>query len=655
MEFVIADKDGRNLRQIVECEVDLAYGDDENDFELTCDPSIAPKEGDIVYCDGTEYGGVVDEVESDTATRLVTARGRTFHGILAGKRLVPDSGKKAVTVSGTAKAVMQSLITRFKLSPMFVAVDGAGGNVSYTFERFGDAYSGIRAMAKAHSLRLSLVYSGGRVEASLVPVRSLGDKVDSDLMDFTVSRIARRTNHLVCGGTGEQENRKVIHFYANADGKVSKKQSLFGVDEIAAFYDYSNADEAELDEEGRKELEGMQTSGSVSISAHDDIEAEVGDYVTATDNVTGTKVTSEIAKKILKVSRGVPTYEYEVGSESLGTSNSTISGTAESSGGGGHAYYAGEGLTLTNYTFAADVTEADLNAVSATATNAATLASNASAAAGAAQQAATRAQGTADGKADRSHTHPYLPLAGGTVTNPIYVNGGADGTACIGVYEDRAGDDIIRADIVSVHGVTRFRRLNSTNLKFENYLDLAADGTTLGKPLAVDSGGTGASTAKAARYNLFNDMGFESPVVSDNHPIVMAYVAPSTANGAVYRLKASQLWEYIKTKASAVFAAKTHTHSYAGSSTAGGAADSAKKWDTPRKITLAGAVNGSAALDGSQDVTITVEGDQAAAGFLAAHPVGSVIETVAGVNPNDVGGTWVQLPSVGLIAWKRTE
>lgn len=586
MEFVIADKDGRNLRQIVECEVDLAYGDDENEFELTCDPSIAPKEYDIVYCDGTEYGGVVDKVESDTATRLVTARGRTFHGILAGKRLVPDSGKKAVTVSGTAKAVMQSLITRFKLSPMFVAVDGAGGNVSYTFERFGDAYSGIRAMAKAHSLRLSLVYSGGRVEASLVPVRSLGDKVDSDLMDFTVSRIARRTNHLVCGGTGEQENRKVIHFYANADGKVSKKQSLFGVDEIAAFYDYSNADEAELDEEGRKELEGMQTSGSVSISAHDDIEAEVGDYVTATDNVTGTKVTSEIAKKILKVSRGVPTYEYEVGSESLGTSNSTISGTAESSGGGGHAYYAGEGLTLTNYTFAADVTESDLNAVSATATNAATLASNASAAAGAAQQAAEAAQETADGKADKSHTHAPVDL-----------------TAVV----------------------------------------------------PVSKGGTGASSAKAARYNLFNDTGFESPIVSDNHPIVMAYVAPSTANGAVYRLKASKLWEYIKTKASTVFAAINHTHSYAGSSTAGGAANSAKKWDTPRKITLTGAVNGSAALDGSQDVTITVEGDQAADGFLAAHPVGSVIETVAGVNPNDVGGTWVQLPSVGLIAWKRTE
>lgn len=624
MEFVIADKDGRNLRQIVECEADLAYGDDENDFELTCDPSIAPKAGDIVYCDGTEYGGVVDEVESDTATRLVTARGRTFHGILAGKRLVPDSGKKAVTVSGTAKAVMQSLITRFKLSPMFVAVDGAGGNVSYTFERFGDAYSGIRAMAKAHSLRLSLVYSDGRVEASLVPVRSLGDKVDSDLMDFTVSRIARRTNHLVCGGTGEQENRKVVHFYADADGKVSKTQSLFGVDEIAAFYDYSNADDEELDEEGRKELEDMQTSGSVSISAHDDIEAEVGDYVTATDNVTGTKVTSEITKKILKVSRGVPTYEYEVGSESFGTSNSTISGTAESSG-GGHAYYAGDGLTIENYTFSADVTDADLAAVDATATNAATQASNASAAAGAAQAAAEAAQQTADGKADKSHTHSKADITDFPASMPA---SDVPAWAKASTKPTYTAAEVGAAP--SAHGHAP---------------------SDLTEVVPIGKGGTGASTAKAARKNLMSGFEWVTAGISDES----SFACVDNDDLQLFARKASQFWDYIKAKASSVFAAINHTHAYAGSATAGGAANSAKKWDTARKITLTGAVNGSATVDGSKDVTITVTGDQAAAGFLAAHPVGSVMETVAGYDPNESGGTWVQLPSVGLIAWERTE
>lgn len=180
--------------------------------------------------------------------------------------------------------------------------------------------------------------------------------------------------------------------------------------------------------------------------------------------------------------------------------------------------------------------------------------------------------------------------------------------------------------------------------------------TDLTAVVPVSKGGTGASSAKAARYNLFNDMGFELPVVSDNHPIVMAYVAPSTANGAVYRLKASQLWEYIKTKASAVFAAINHTHSYAGSSTAGGAANSAKKWDTPRKITLTGAVEGSATMDGSQDVTITVEGDQAAAGFLVAHPVGSIYATSNPENPAVThGGAWEPLPSADSFKFLRTK
>lgn len=655
MDLVFTDPDLVPIRQTDEASADFAFGYDENDFEMTCDAEIAPPGNGYVLVDGTEWFAAVDSVDVDTADGTAVCKGRTVHGMLAGKRLCPDSGKDKLSVSGDANSCIASVVARVGLGDVLQVSTDPAPSVSYSFERFCDAYSGITSMLKSSGLRLHVECVDCVPVLSARKVETFGDEADSDRVGISVKRVYACTNHLLCAGEGEGAKRVVLHLYADANGKVSRKQAIFGAQEITAFYDYTSADAEELEERGTEKLEDMHTIGSVTLDAPDGYDMRIGDIVTGRDNANGTSVTAEVSKIVVKYSYGVADVQYEVGSESLGTSNSTISGTAESSGGGGHAYYAGEGLTLTNYTFAADVTEADLNAVSATATNAATLASNASAAAGAAQQAATRAQGTADGKADRSHTHPYLPLAGGTVTNPIYVNGGADGTACIGVYEDRAGDDIIRADIVSVHGVTRFRRLNSTNLKFENYLDLAADGTTLGKPLAVDSGGTGASTAKAARYNLFNDMGFESPVVSDNHPIVMAYVAPSTANGAVYRLKASHLWEYIKSKASAVFAAINHTHSYAGSATAGGAANSAKKWDTPRKITLTGAVNGSAALDGSQDVTITVEGDQAAAGFLAAHPVGSVIETVAGVNPNDVGGSWVQLPSVGLIAWKRTE
>ena len=52
-------------------------------------------------------------------------------------------------------------------------------------------------------------------------------------------------------------------------------------------------------------------------------------------------------------------------------------------------------------------------------------------------------------------------------------------------------------------------------------------------------------------------------------------------------------------------AASSHTHNYAGSSSAGGAATSAKKLATARTISLTGDVTGSTSFDGSGNVSIT--------------------------------------------------
>ena len=51
-------------------------------------------------------------------------------------------------------------------------------------------------------------------------------------------------------------------------------------------------------------------------------------------------------------------------------------------------------------------------------------------------------------------------------------------------------------------------------------------------------------------------------------------------------------------------AASSHTHNYAGSSSAGGVANSAAKLSTARSIALSGAVTGSVSFDGSGNVTI---------------------------------------------------
>ena len=345
MVLVVHDSAVGDIREIEEFELDIAFGSDENELKLEARVGDAPEEGQFVLC-----------------------KGRTWHGILAGKRLLPDSGSGYLAVSGKAGEVLASLIARMGLSGLFSASPDDSA-VSFTFERFCDGYSGLKAMAKANGRKVAMRRRGGKVEISLPPAVDYANKVDSDLLDFTLTSVHRCVNHLVCAGTGELENRAVVHFYADSAGNVSHTQSLFGVDEIAALYDYSNADGAKLEEEGRKRLQEYLTKGSVKVAAHDDIDVDVGDMISARDNAHGRTVSATVVKKIVQVSRGVATYRYEVGGET--TTKMSSSGAAESSGGGGHAYLAGKGLTLNNYTFSAEVDAESLRAVEAKADKAA--------------------------------------------------------------------------------------------------------------------------------------------------------------------------------------------------------------------------------------------------------------------------------------------
>ena len=91
-----------------------------------------------------------------------------------------------------------------------------------------------------------------------------------------------------------------------------------------------------------------------------------------------------------------------------------------------------------------------------------------------------------------------------------------------------------------------------------------------------------------------------------------------------------------------------------GSAATADSAASAAKLAKARAVTISGAVNGSATWDGSGDLSIVVAGDSAAAGFLAAHPVGTFIET-NGYDPSDYGGEWSMVPSIGPYTWLRTK
>ena len=79
---------------------------------------------------------------------------------------------------------------------------------------------------------------------------------------------------------------------------------------------------------------------------------------------------------------------------------------------------------------------------------------------------------------------------------------------------------------------------------------------------------------------LINTLSTGSATPQDADYYVSQYVGGGDTTTTYHRRPMSALWAYIKGKAESVFAAKIHTHNYAGSGSAGGSANSAVKLDT---------------------------------------------------------------------------
>ncbi len=360
MDLIVTDATGKPVASHASYTLDLAFGSGENDFDLQVEDA-ALKAGSRIMIDGTEYGGIIDDtdVDVDGGLSTVTWHGRDWHGVLASKIIEPDRNNDYLTLSGTIPVIMRTLVSRAGLQGLFTVTDeSAGHKTTCQFDRYVDLYSGLVKMLRASGLKLRLRNDGDKVSMSAMPVRTIGDSIDSDLIDFTAKQAAHPINHLICLGKGELKDRTVIHWYADANGTFSHTQTLKGLDERTATYELSNAEADELEDKGRQKFQELRNTSTIDVDIPDGIDADVGDLVTGRDNNTGLVVTAEISKKIVKVSGGVLTVTYESGGASAGGNS------GESSiGDGGHAYYAGAGLKLDNWTFSADVTRQDIGAL----------------------------------------------------------------------------------------------------------------------------------------------------------------------------------------------------------------------------------------------------------------------------------------------------
>ena len=191
---------------------------------------------------------------------------------------------------------------------------------------------------------------------------------------------------------------------------------------------------------------------------------------------------------------------------------------------------------------------------------------------------------------------------------------------------------------------------------------------------------------------LINALSAGTSTPQDADYYVSQYAGGGSTTTTYHRRPMSTLWAYIKSKAESVFAAKSHTHNYAGSGSAGGSANSAVKLDTA----TAGSATKPVYISGGKPVACThslgkdvpanavftdhtytkmtaatasaagkeglvpapaagaqgkfLRGDgtwQAiAASGLSAYPVGSIYQSTNSTSPAALlGGTWEQIAS----------
>lgn len=323
MDVVLQDVDCTDLRPLAPTSLECAFGvgdQAENTIELVM-PDTAPamEAGQVVYVEGTEYGGMLTRLSTKSGT---VWDGLSWGGLLAAKVIVPDGGTGTLTVSGDANDVLRSLVKRAGLTDLFAVSPGKSALKalqSYTFAAYADYLAGIDAMLASVGGKLRMRHDGHQMVLSALPLKdwSVDEEFDASQVEVSVDIDHVPTNHLVARGKDSKDNRVSVDLYMDESGNVSETQSLKGRFEVAKYYDYTNADRDKLVEDGTKRLKGYwDKSRSVSLKLSADRDRyDVGDRIGGTDPASGVSATATIVKKVVTLdSRGVSGVTYETGS-----------------------------------------------------------------------------------------------------------------------------------------------------------------------------------------------------------------------------------------------------------------------------------------------------------------------------------------------------
>ncbi len=328
-QLTLADQNLRDIKPVMDADIDIAVGSDENDYEIKVRRDKWDdwyRYGNVFYIKNTEFGGIIGRKMSNTSEDTISLFGRTWRGMLDKKIIRPPDGQDYKVVSGEMNAVLNTLVAEQFDDYFVVSQEDTGVSVSnYKFDRYCTLLAGINKMLKSVGHRLQIRYiqqergQPGYVELSAVPIMDYSERIElsqDSRLNFTFDEAKNGVNHLVCLGKGELQERQVIDLYVQKDGSIGTIPYYTGIGEVAEVYENTSSESDDLEEKGREKLQRLMNSTSFSMDVESlGIEVEVGDIVGGRDYVTGMYAAKPVTKKIYKVENGKTSIEYEIEGE----------------------------------------------------------------------------------------------------------------------------------------------------------------------------------------------------------------------------------------------------------------------------------------------------------------------------------------------------
>lgn len=163
IHFITAKPTGEECGELCDsAETDMDIGNT-NDFEVT----IAVSDYDTermgyrcrIFAPGTEYGGIIGDIESISGTRKVALRGRTWRGMLEYKVVEPPAGQDHLTLSGELNTVIRTLIGD-RFGGLFVVPETDTGITvnNWRVDRYVTLYDAMQKLVDNYGCRLQICY-----------------------------------------------------------------------------------------------------------------------------------------------------------------------------------------------------------------------------------------------------------------------------------------------------------------------------------------------------------------------------------------------------------------------------------------------------------------------------------------------------------------